>query len=243
MKHVWLIVVCVLGILILSGCNQENKKHHSQRSEIRQKRHKKAQHATKFKSPTIPKTEINNYSILNQAVIAEVNRLRVNPAKYADDVLVPYLHSMSDDGCFTFKGKSYVTVEGKSAVTEAIKVLKHHKSVSSLSYSSELFEVANDHCAYQGKTQQVGHTRTDGTSFADHVKRLGLNCSGENISYGFDDAQMILIELLVDDGVSDRGHRKNLLNSKYDIIGVACGPHKKYQYMCVLDFGRFASSH
>jgi uncharacterized protein YkwD len=44
------------------------------------------------------------------------------------------------------------------------------------------------------------------------------------------------LQLLVDDGVSDRGHRRNLLDPRWHYVGVACGSHYRYQTMCVLDF-------
>jgi uncharacterized protein YkwD len=42
--------------------------------------------------------------------------------------------------------------------------------------------------------------------------------------------------LLIDDGVSSRGHRKNLLNGAYHKIGVATGTHPEYGHLCVMDF-------
>jgi uncharacterized protein YkwD len=40
----------------------------------------------------------------------------------------------------------------------------------------------------------------------------------------------------VDDGVSDRGHRDNLLDPRWTVAGVACGPHREYEQMCVMDY-------
>ena len=61
---------------------------------------------------------------------------------------------------------------------------------------------------------------------------------GEAIQYGFADAREIVIFLLVDDGVPDRGHRKVLLDPGYHYVGVGVGAHAKFEKMCVLDFGR-----
>ena len=42
--------------------------------------------------------------------------------------------------------------------------------------------------------------------------------------------------LLIDDGVEDRGHRKNILKTSFTHAGAAVGTHKKYKTMCCIDF-------
>lgn len=59
---------------------------------------------------------------------------------------------------------------------------------------------------------------------------------GENISYGFNDPRQVVIQLIVDDGVRNRGHRINIFNPAFHRVGVACGPHAGYGSMCVMDF-------
>ena len=58
----------------------------------------------------------------------------------------------------------------------------------------------------------------------------------ENIGFGDPPGRNMVTILLVDDGVPDRGHRKKMLSGRYTQVGIACGPHKVYRYMCVIDF-------
>jgi uncharacterized protein YkwD len=60
--------------------------------------------------------------------------------------------------------------------------------------------------------------------------------SGENINFGAETGREIVIGLLVDDGVPSRGHRANIMDPAYSVVGVAIGPHKTIRTMCTMDF-------
>jgi hypothetical protein len=60
--------------------------------------------------------------------------------------------------------------------------------------------------------------------------------AGENISYGYSDAYKIVMQLLVDDGVSSRGHRKNIMSRDFNVCGIAIASHSQYGAMCVIDY-------
>jgi uncharacterized protein YkwD len=59
---------------------------------------------------------------------------------------------------------------------------------------------------------------------------------GENCDYGNANALIIFMSLLIDEGVSDLGHRENILRAEYKFIGVSIEPHKKYRISCVIDY-------
>ena len=69
------------------------------------------------------------------------------------------------------------------------------------------------------------------------ARRGGDPYGGENISYGYDTAREVIIQLLVDDNIADRGHRVNLFRDGYVRAGVSCGPHAVFNHMCVIDYG------
>ena len=72
----------------------------------------------------------------------------------------------------------------------------------------------------------------------DRLDRYGewKGCSGENISLGVSTASSIVLQLLVDDGVSNRGHRLNILNKDFHVIGIGMQKHTKMDMVCVMDF-------
>ena len=70
--------------------------------------------------------------------------------------------------------------------------------------------------------------------------REGTAAVDEAIAYGSDRAEDLVLQLIIDDGVPDRGHRRILFSPDYTLIGVACASHRVWRQVCVLDFARAA---
>lgn len=47
---------------------------------------------------------------------------------------------------------------------------------------------------------------------------------------------LVVCQLIVDDGVANRGHRANCFSKDFLLVGVASGVHKQFKDMCVMDF-------
>ena len=86
-----------------------------------------------------------------------------------------------------------------------------------------------------GKT---GHGGSDGSRPAQRVARHGSwdIIVAENLSYGPDMARHVVMGLIIDDGVPDRGHRTTIFNGALNVIGVSCGPHLTFRTMCTMDY-------
>ena len=84
----------------------------------------------------------------------------------------------------------------------------------------------------------VQHESSDGTPVKERLKKYGkiVTCYGENLSYHCETAMDVLLQLLVDDGVPNRGHRENLFNPDFRCCGVFSGPHKDFDTMAVIDY-------
>jgi len=176
-------------------------------------------------------------SELERDVVDELNFARTHPSDYSV-YLIEYSklfvgRELREDGETTI-----LTKEGKSAVNEAIRFLRNQKPLSYLIASKGMSKGAEDMVSMQETTTQIGHNGRDGSTFAERISRYGKwdgSCS-ENIDYGNNKARRIVMALIIDDGVSNRGHRKSIFNPVFKRVGVSCGQHQKYQYMCVIEY-------
>jgi hypothetical protein len=177
--------------------------------------------------------------INHAAVIAELNYARQQPQAYA---------SLIQQWAGYFKGRllmqpgmtAVMTHEGVAAVWEAVRALRATRAMGALKEFAPLDQAADDLVIEQGPRGGSGHVALDGSQPWTRMQRhtTGLTAFGEAIAYGTTDARSVVIGLLVDDGVSNRGHRRNLLNPVFIYAGVACGRHAKYKEMCVIDLAK-----
>jgi uncharacterized protein YkwD len=177
-----------------------------------------------------------DYARLEIGVLEELNWARANPTRYATTLeqMLPFydgniLRRPGDDGAVK-------TAEGATAVREAIRILRGLAPVPPLAYSPGLSRGARDHVSDQGASGRTGHAGRDGSHASERVERYGHwdVALSENIAYGPSTARDVVAGLIVDDGVADRGHRRNVFDPTVHVAGVACGGHPRYRTMCVI---------
>ena len=157
-------------------------------------------------------------------VHAEINLARTAPRHYAQIV--------------ASRSAGQRHIEGDRVVQEAVRFLEKARPLPALSRSEGLGSSALSHVLDQGPAGARGHNSTDGSTPWKRMARFGRwsGHAAENIAYGQRDAREIVVSLIVDDGVRDRGHRLNIFGGDFHVAGIACGAHASYGSMCVIDF-------
>ena len=171
------------------------------------------------------------------AVVREIAKIRRYPKEYAK-----YLRFLGT----RFQGtlwrlRDHVplrTEEGREAVEEAAAFLENVEPIKEpLAFSQGLHWAARAHVLDQGPSGHTSHVGEDKSTPGQRMKRFGTpgTLMGEVINYGAETPRMTVIQLVIDDGVPDRGHRRNLFDPKFRLAGAAIGFHKAYGSMTVVD--------
>jgi hypothetical protein len=168
----------------------------------------------------------------DDAVLAEVNFARTHPQDYARRLMLQpvsdWERALGPDARAADPG----------AFAEAIDFLMRQTPLPPLSRDETLDAAALEHVEVQGPAGEVGHNGQDGERFDARLRRHGLQAriAAENIAYGPSTPSDVVRELIIDSGVASRGHRRNIFHPELAAAGVACGPHRDYAAMCVMDF-------
>lgn len=178
------------------------------------------------KTNAIANSKSSKMSEIEKDVFYFINLVRINPKKFKNEVLTPYLKANK---------KSY----SKKYVRSLKRDLDNTSPLTTLFYTDKLFDFAKHHARTTGKAGKVGHRSVFMKNYKSRTKKLMKTYSyvGENIHYGSEDAKQIVLELLIDDGIKGVGHRKNMLSSDFVYASVSLMPHKKYRQNCVIEFG------
>ena len=130
------------------------------------------------------------------------------------------------------------TKEGPEAVRECIESLNKQEPCRPLHWNTELAQAAKDHVMDIGPKGMVQHESSDGTTVKERLKKYGkvISCYGENLSFHCETALEVVLQLLVDDGVPNRGHRENIFNPEFIVCGGYSGEHKDFDKITTIDY-------
>ncbi len=184
---------------------------------------------SKSSSPLLTKQE--------QEILAEINLARSDPAQYARYV-IEFRKLYKDRDIYFADGTSIITNEGTAAVDEAIEFLRMAKPAAPLVARNGLVLAAKIHLQDLLKSGKSGHRGSDGSVPEQRFNRFGSwkDSVGENIVYRSRSARENVVSLIIDDGTANRGHRKNIFKTTFQVIGIAMDGPPKANTMCVITF-------
>ena len=173
-----------------------------------------------------------------ESVIEEINLVRADPKAYAEELRAYRRLYQGKAVIFPDRAQGLATQEGGAAVDEAIRFLERQPALPPLAASATFTGSARDHARDHGRSGGLGHRGSDGSTPGQRVQRRGGGIYiTESVTYGPAGAMDVVRQLIIDDGVKGRGHRKMLFSPRWHFAGAACGAHPGYRWMCVVDLG------
>ncbi|MEU6859092.1 CAP domain-containing protein [Glycomyces sp. NPDC046736] len=119
-----------------------------------------------------------------------------------------------DDGGNSGGGSAYADTE--SAVLDIVNRERGSAGCDPLERDSRLDTAARLHAEDMAANDYFDHTSQDGRSPTDRANAQGYQGGvGENIAYGYRDAEAVM-----EGWMNSEGHRANILNCGYDVIGI-----------------------
>ena len=195
------------------------------------------------------KSRISSY---NKKLIDELcfehNKLRKNPKCYIE-ILQKVSNLIRKNNILHLIGeRPYKTIEGKSAVLEAINFLTNIEDSLSKKLSERLFiisdylnEASTDHAEDIGINGSVSHVGSDKSHMNDRVEKYcdwdgGL---AESLDFGTNNAQNIMVKLLICDGDKKRTQRNYIFDPGFIYFGAGFSQHMKYRKCSVISYAAF----
>ena len=178
----------------------------------------KHEYDTALLNKLVANSYYNSLSVNEKDLFYWTNYFRQDPKRFYEKVVLEFLKQFP---------------EAKSAYTRSLEtdIRKAPATLSLLIPDKGLLGTTKAHASDLIKRGSViSHNSSNGMSFSQRLQGAGrYTCGAENIYVGTSKALESLITLLIDNGVPDKGHRMNLLDPKFERMGISfqsVGPGK-----------------
>lgn len=179
-----------------------------------------------------------DFEKLKGDILIEHNRLRAEPRCYIP-LVEAQMKLLKEKILYRVNETPIETNEGSSAYEEAIEFLRKQKPIETLIYDERLSSACKDHVLDIGSKGIVSHESSDGKGgVTERIEQYceWEVCCAENLDFGTRTGKDVILSLLIDDGVKDRGHRANLFKQDVKYIGIHSGIHREYETVTVINY-------
>lgn len=154
------------------------------------------------------------------------NLFRKNPAVFNNKVIKEFLKQFPEA----------VSASSRSLQVELSKV---KTELPLLTPDFGLNKMATEHANDLKKRNAVlSHQSAAGKNFVQRIKEAGnYRCGAENLFWGSPSPLEALVLLLIDEGVKDKGHRRNLFDPSFTLMGISTLSISPKKALVVQEFG------
>ncbi len=182
---------------------------------------------------------IDYLSLEEQNIIFYMNLIRMDGEKFFNTYFKDFV-KYHNQRMKQYRNYQELKINAYDRYYRGLEVdLKKVKNLGLFYPDETLTYVALQHSKDMNKHDIAGHESSDGRSPQDRTAKYYPNrAMAENLAFGFAKGLDNVCMLLLDKGVPDLGHRKNILNatSGLNIVGVSIQRHPTYKYVATIDF-------
>lgn len=185
---------------------------------------------------------------LIEELFNEHNKLRQNPESYIEPLKM-VLNLIRRNNILHLKTeRPFKTIEGKDAVLEAINYLSNIPKSLKEKLSKRLFVISEylnqaslDHAEDIGFNGGFSHIGSDKSHMNQRVEKYCYWSGGlaESLDFGTNNAQNIMLKLLICDGDKNRSQRKYLFDPGFIYFGAGFAQHIKYRRCSVISYAAY----
>ena len=182
--------------------------------------------------------ELDYLSNMEKDIILALNMVRTDPSRYAKLYIRPLTSAFSGN-LRHLNGRDWlITDEGYVPVEELYYILIHHAPAPAFIVDKSLHSSAEELALDQSLTGDTGHISSKGRGFAVRIRSYAQwkKSVSETIGYGGKTGFDMVNDMLIDDGVSDRGHRLIMMDPVFHFVGTSVRPHSMYGFTAVIDY-------
>ena len=168
-----------------------------------------------------------------QKVVDEVNKIRLNPKTYSNKIR-GYLSCFQGNVLRIPKQPGLMTKEGPAAYREAADFLLSLPKLQPLTLDPALNSAAQEMASELSHFEEFEQMNSINREAI--IEKYGRyeGQFGESTDFGSLSPEMVVVNLLVDDGDKNRTDRKMLFKETYRKIGCGNAPHSTYQSVTVI---------
>jgi|GEM_PF-337967 hypothetical protein len=175
-------------------------------------------------------TAIDNdeLSDTEKRMVFYINLARMDGKRFAKEIIPLYVHY---NPYVNMESEYFRSLLRELVLLEELPPFLVHPLLNRLAKEKAISLKNETHISHSGSDERF-----------DKIFKAGGLAAGENIQAGDEDPLNVVMSLLVDEGVSDYGHRRNLLDSYFSHIGLSHGSQRIYDYITIMEFAKFPDS-
>jgi hypothetical protein len=174
---------------------------------------------------------------LNRTLLNEINFVRKDPQTYASKIR-KYMRYFKKEILMLPGMPPILTIEGSKAFEEVSEYLDNLDPLPVLKHNVHLNAISDDVLNDILSVNELENLNS--VAVERHIEAHGkiIGPFSQALDFGSCNPELVVMNLLVDDGDNLRNNRNTLLNPKYRLLGVSSSSHNQFLYCTVVTFAR-----